>query len=153
MGFGEGELDILSVAALLHDYGKSGVDDDVLKKPGNLTTEEFAHIRQHVTFTRSILNNMHLARKYQNVPMIAASHHERLDVSGYGCGLKGSDIPFMSKIIAVADIFEALTADRHYRKAMSTEDAFVFLDKEADLQRLDQNIISALKTYWMKTQG
>jgi HD-GYP domain-containing protein (c-di-GMP phosphodiesterase class II) len=153
MGFGEGELDILSVAALLHDYGKIGVDDVVLKKPGKLTSEEFANIRQHVTFTRSILNNMHLARKYQNVPMIAASHHERLDGSGYGCGLKGPDIPFMSKLIAVADVFEALTADRHYRKAMSAEDAFVLLDKEADLQRLDQNIISALKTYWKKTQG
>jgi HD-GYP domain-containing protein (c-di-GMP phosphodiesterase class II) len=151
MGFEERELDILSVAALLHDYGKIGVEDHILKKPGALTAEEFAQIRQHVTFTRNILNKMHLARKYRDVPMIAAGHHERLDGTGYDCNLKGSDIPFMSKIIAVADVFEALTADRHYRKAMNTEDALAILDKEASLNHLDKNIIAAFKAYLMKT--
>ena len=151
MGFGESDLDILSVAALLHDYGKIGIDDQVLKKPGKLTAEEFTHIQQHVAFTGRILNNMRLARKYRNVPMIAASHHERLDGTGYGRGLKGSDTPFMSKIIAVADVFEALTADRHYRKAMSVEDAFALLDQDAERQRLDANIIAALKAYWLKS--
>ncbi len=151
LGFGESEQDILSVAALLHDYGKLGIDDQVLKKPGKLTDEEYAHIQKHVAFTRKILGNMHLSSKYRSVPLIASCHHERLDGSGYDKGLKGSDIPFMSKIIAVADIFEALTANRHYRKAMSPVEAFAILDMEADARRLDPHIVSCLKSFWTKT--
>jgi HD-GYP domain-containing protein (c-di-GMP phosphodiesterase class II) len=149
LGFRDSEVDVLSVAALLHDYGKIGTRDDILKKPGALTPEEFEHIKQHVVNTGSILRKMHLLLKYRNVPTIAESHHERLDGSGYMGGLKGHQIPFMSKIIAVADVFEALTADRHYRPAMPPDKAFAILE-EGSGTKYDANIIAAFRRYWDK---
>ncbi len=151
LGFGETDIDILSVAALLHDYGKLGVDDEILKKPGKLTQEEYDHIKQHVVITRNILEKMYFTRKYRNVPLIASTHHERLDGSGYIDGLKAQDIPFMSKIIIAADVFEALTAKRHYRDALSPEDAFEILERDAGT-KFDVNIVAALKKYWYKHQ-
>lgn len=148
LGFGEEEIDILNVAALLHDYGKLSIDDHVLKKPGKLTKEEFDHIKQHTASTRSILDKMSFVRKYKKVPLLASSHHERLDGSGYE-GLTDNQIPFMAKILAVADVFEALTAKRHYRDALSTKEAFKILDQEAG-SKLNENVIDALKNYWYK---
>ena len=147
LGFEESEIDILSIAALLHDYGKLGTDDHVLKKPSRLTNEETDHIKQHVLNTRNILKKMHFIRKYREVPLIASCHHERLDGSGYMDGLRGQDIPFMSKIIAVADVFEALTANRHYRKAISSVNAFKIMKKDIGT-KYDKNIVAALKRYW-----
>jgi HD-GYP domain-containing protein (c-di-GMP phosphodiesterase class II) len=152
LGFGEIEQDILSVAALLHDYGKLGINDYILKKQGRLTDEEYENIKQHVFITRDILNKMHFSRQYRNVPMIAASHHERLDGSGYLAGLKSEDIPFMTKIIAVADVFEALTSQRHYRDALPTKDAFAILEKESGTM-YDESVVAALKKYWYRQQG
>lgn len=152
LGFGEKEIDVLSVAALLHDYGKLGIDDNILKKPGRLTGQEIDHIKQHVVLTRKILDQMYFARKYRNVPLIASSHHERLDGSGYMNGLKGNDIPFMSKILAVADVFEALTAKRHYRDALAPEQALEIIEEDAKTQ-FDENIIHALKRYWTKQKS
>jgi len=149
LGFGESDIDILNVAALLHDYGKIGVSDSILKKPGKLTRDEYEHIKQHVKCTQNILSRMRFMRKYRNVPHIASCHHERLDGSGYGSGLKGHEIPFMSKILAVADVFEALTAERHYRCALSAEEAFRILADGIDTQ-FDGNIIRAMKDYWHK---
>jgi GAF domain-containing protein len=149
LGFGETEKDILSVAALLHDYGKLGIDDYILKKEGQLTDEEFECIKKHVVITRDILSKMHLSRLYRNVPLIASYHHERLDGSGYLDGLTSSEIPFMTKIIAVADVFEALTARRHYREALSPESAFKILDDDSGTM-YDESAISALKKYWSK---
>ena len=149
LGFGETEIEVLTVAALLHDYGKLGTSDNILKKPGKLTPEEYDHIKEHVVNTKNILNKMYLMRKYRDIPLIASSHHERLDGSGYAYGLKGHEIPFMAKIIAVADVFEALTAKRYYHDARSAEEAFDILDQEAG-SRLDENIIQSLKQYWQK---
>ena len=147
MGLNEDGLDVLNVASLLHDYGKLGIDDNILKKPGNLNREEFEHIKQHVVNTRSILDKMAFMRKYKNVPLLASSHHERLDGSGYSEGV--TDIPFMARILAVADVFEALTAERHYRRALSVEEAFEILDREAGT-KLDENVIAALRVYCRK---
>lgn len=122
-------------------------DDNILKKPGKLTSEEFEHIKQHVTNTRNILNKMYFMRKYHDVPLIASCHHERLDGSGYGDGLVAQEIPFMAKIIAGADVFEALTAKRHYREALSPEDGFKILEEDAGT-KFDENIVAALKRYW-----
>ena len=152
LGFGEIEQDILSVAALLHDYGKLGIDDYILKKQGRLTDAEYENIKQHAFITRNILNKMHFSRQYRNVPMIAASHHERLDGSGYLAGLKSEDIPFMTKIIAVADVFEALTSQRHYRDALPAKDAFAILEKESG-NMYDESVVAALKKYWHRQQG
>ena len=151
LGFKETEIDILSVAALLHDYGKIGIDDHILKKQGKLSHEEYEQIKQHVAITRKILDKMYFTRKYRSVPKIASCHHERLDGSGYMYGLKSQDIPFMAKIIAVADVFEALTAERHYHKALSPELAFNILEKDVGTM-LDANIVTALKKY-LNDQG
>ena len=144
LGFSERELDVLKVAALLHDYGKIGVDDAVLKKEGRLTAEEYEHIQHHAEMTYSILDKIFFARKYRAVPLIAGSHHEYLDGSGYPQKLTAKQIPFMSKVLTVADVFEALTADRHYRKGMTTETALAILNEGAD-KRFDRNVIAALE--------
>jgi len=146
LGLNEQELDILSVAALLHDYGKIGIDDYILKKPGKLTPEEYAQIQKHVDITYHILSKMYFARNYLKVPIIAASHHERLDGSGYSHGSRDEDIPWMGKIIAVADVYEALTANRHYRNAMSPEKAFEILKEEVSKGKLDETIVKALES-------
>jgi putative nucleotidyltransferase with HDIG domain len=150
LGFREDDIDILRVAALLHDYGKLGTDDRILKKTSELTKEEFDHIKQHILNTKSILNKMFFARKYKKVPLLASFHHERLDGSGYSEGLKDDQIPFMSKILAVADVFEALMAKRHYHDKLSPEEAFKILDQEAG-KKLHENVVAALKSYWGKT--
>jgi putative nucleotidyltransferase with HDIG domain len=152
LGFGEIEQDILSVAALLHDYGKLGIDDYILKKQGRLTEEEYERIKQHVVITREILSKMHFSRQYRNVPLIAAYHHERLNGSGYLDGLGSEDIPFMTKIIAVADVFEALTSRRHYRDALPVENAFEILEQESGTL-YDESVVAALKKYWNRQQG
>jgi len=152
LGFGEIEIDVLSVAAMLHDYGKLGTDDRILKKPGRLTPEEFEHIKQHVSNTRTILEKMYFIPRYRNVPLIAASHHERLDGTGYQLGLKGGEVPFMARILAVADVFDALTADRHYRKAMSSYEAFRILDEGVGAA-FDGHIVEALKRWWETSEG
>jgi HD-GYP domain-containing protein (c-di-GMP phosphodiesterase class II) len=146
LGFKETEIDILSVAALLHDYGKLGIDDRILKKQGKLSHEEYEQIKQHVAITQKILNKMYFTRRYRSVPKIASCHHERLDGSGYNAGLKSEDIPFMAKILATADVFEALTARRHYHEALSPELAVNIIEKDIGT-KFDENIVGALKRY------
>lgn len=149
LGFAENQIDVISVAALLHDYGKLGIDDKVLKKEGKLTKEEYEHIKSHVVFTKNILDKMYLSRMYRGVPAIASGHHERIDGSGYAWGKKGKDTPFMARIIAVADVFEALTAKRCYREALSAEEAFDIINRDTG-SKFDENIVEALKAYLEK---
>ena len=106
-------------AALLHDYGKIAVPDSILKKPGSLTDEETVILRKHVQHTRIILSSIEFDGKLEQVPVFASQHHERIDGKGYPDGLKGDEISIGGKIIAVADVFEALTAKRHYREPYS----------------------------------
>jgi len=150
LGFNDSELEVIRTAGLLHDYGKLGIDDHILKKPGKLNEAEYHEIQKHVTITRDILEKMNFARKFRNVPAIAASHHEYIDGSGYDCGLHANEIPFMAKIITVADVFESLTADRHYRPAMSTEEAISILHDGVAEGKFDGNIVSALENYLVK---
>ncbi len=153
LGFKDSEIDVVRTAGLLHDYGKLGIDDHILKKPGRLNEEEYNIIKKHVTITRNILEKMSFARKYKNVPVIAACHHECLDGSGYDYGLTSKEIPFMSKIITVADVFEALTADRHYRPALPEEKALSILQEGVDAGKYDGNIVNALRDYLEKVSG
>lgn len=147
MGFAEADLDVLRVSAILHDYGKIGVDDRVLKKNGRLDATEFAHMKQHAAITCDILDKIYFARKYRGVPLIASSHHEYLDGSGYPNGLDGSKIPFMAKILVVADVYEALTADRHYRKGIPSEQALNILDEGVNNNKFDAGVLAALRVY------
>lgn len=118
LGLGESDREKIRVAALLHDYGKIGIPDTVLKKPGRLTEEEHQLVREHTTKTRDILDRIHFEGAFRDVPEIAGCHHEKYDGSGYPGGLAGDKIPLGARIIAVADFFEAITARRHYRSPM-----------------------------------
>ncbi len=108
------------VAALLHDYGKIGIPDAILKKEGRLTEAEYEVIKTHSMQTRVILEQINFEGKYQEVPAIAGSHHEKWDGTGYPEGLKTDNIPLGARIVAVADFFEAVTSKRHYRQPMPT---------------------------------
>lgn len=123
-------MEMIRVAALLHDYGKIGVPDSILKKPGRLSLEEYETVKTHASKTRKILDQINFEGMFSQVPEIAGAHHEKMDGSGYPLGLKGDEIPIGARIIAVADFFEAITAKRHYREPMPLSFAFRLLNKE-----------------------
>jgi GAF domain-containing protein len=131
MGLDSGFTEVIRVAAQLHDYGKIGIKDSILKKEGPLTEDERREIETHAAKSEEILSQIKFYGEYQQVPYIAGSHHERLDGGGYPRGLKGDEIPFGARIIAVADFFEAITAQRHYRDPMSFEQAVELLKRES----------------------
>ena len=141
--------DMIQVAALLHDYGKIGVPDSLLKKPRKLTPEEFEVIKTHSEKTKSILNQVHFEGIFSQVPDIAGAHHEKIDGSGYPNGLSGDEIPLGAKIIAVADFFEAITAKRHYRNPMPIEKATRLLQEESGLH-FEKEIVDAFFRYYNK---
>lgn len=137
------------VAALLHDYGKIGVPDSILKKKGHLTTEEYEIIKTHTAQTRDILERINFEGKYQDVPLIAGSHHEKWNGNGYPLGLKGEDIHVGARIIAVADHFEAITSKRHYRDPMPTEIAINELVKYSG-SYFDPQVVQAFIRYYRR---
>jgi len=147
MGLLESELEILRYAALVHDQGKLSVPDYVLQKPGGLTPEEFSLMKSHAAKTELVLNAVrHLfPRRMRRIPEIASQHHERLDGSGYPKGLKGEQIPLLARIIAVADVFDALTSKRHYREPAADADVLAILRQEVERNHLDANVVDALE--------
>ena len=112
---------ILEKAAALHDIGKIGIRDSVLQKEGKLTPEEYKHIQQHVEITHHILEKIHMSEDFKQITEIACSHHEKFDGTGYYRHLKGEEIPFGGRILAVSDVFDAITSKRHYRDKMPIE--------------------------------
>ncbi len=141
--------EVIRVAALLHDYGKIGVPDAILKKPGRLTREEYEIVKTHAMKSRHILEQIHFSGTLSMVPEIVGAHHEKVDGSGYPLGLKGDQIPLGARIIAVADVFEAITAKRHYRDPMSGDGAFNLLEKERGIH-FEDRIVDAFRTYYLK---
>jgi response regulator RpfG family c-di-GMP phosphodiesterase len=121
MNLTESELEVLKYAAQLHDIGKIGIRDTVLLKNGRFTDEERREMNSHPLKTRDILDNFHFPRTLKQVPAIAAHHHEKFNGEGYPFGVKGEDIPLGSRIMAVADVFDALTSPRDYPKYTGTE--------------------------------
>lgn len=123
---GEDDAGLLALrrAGLLHDIGKLGVSSAILDKAGRLTDEEFAQVRMHARFTEEILGRISLLAE---IAPAAASHHERIDGGGYHRGLRGDAIPQGGRILAVADVFDALTADRPYRAGMPLADALAIM--------------------------
>lgn len=142
--------EVIRVAALLHDYGKIGVPDAILKKPGRLTREEYDIVKTHVMKSRHILEQINFRGKLSQVPEIVGAHHEKADGSGYPFGLRGDAIPLGARIIAVADFFEAITAKRHYRDPLPLDVAFHLLEKEREIH-FDKDIVDAFKSYYHKT--
>jgi HD-GYP domain-containing protein (c-di-GMP phosphodiesterase class II) len=116
----------LEFAGRMHDIGKITIPDSILKKPGKLTDDEWVIMKNHTINGYQILRS---ADKYSNLADYALTHHERWDGHGYPKGLKGEDIPLFSRIIAIADAYEAMTADRPYRKAMDPKDAIKELNR------------------------
>jgi putative nucleotidyltransferase with HDIG domain len=125
------EMRLIEFGALLHDIGKLGIDDRILRKPESLTTEEWYIIRKH---TIKGANIVRLIPSLQNTADLILYHHEHHDGKGYPEGLKGDQIPVGSQIIAVADAFETMTTDRAYRTAMTIEQAIAELKKNSGTQ-------------------
>jgi HD-GYP domain-containing protein (c-di-GMP phosphodiesterase class II) len=144
--------DMIRVSASLHDYGKIGVDDAILKKPGRLDDNEYEHIKTHVDKTKKILNQVNFEGVYKEVPEIAASHHEKIDGTGYPRGLNGDQIPLGGKIIAVADVFEALTSRRHYRDPMPINEAFDHVVERIGTH-FDESCVEAFIEYYNKNEA
>lgn len=118
LGMNEKELEQLHTLGLLHDIGKIGIPDNVLLKPARLDEDEFAIMKTHTTVGGQILSSI---RSIQNIAAGAMYHHERYDGKGYPEGLKGEEIPYEARIIAVADAYDAMTSNRVYRKQLSDE--------------------------------
>ncbi len=134
-------------AGLVHDYGKIGVDDQVLRKPGKLTDDEFEAIKQHPQTTHDILARIHFPEGLEEIPYIAAVHHERLDGKGYPFGLAGDQFPIAGQIIGIADVFDALTQVRHYRTPMPMERVLAILE-EGRGSRWQGHVLDAFLEYF-----
>ncbi|MBX3648225.1 MAG: two-component system response regulator [Dokdonella sp.] len=130
LGMPEDDVRILTLAAPLHDIGKIGVPDSILLKRGSLTDEEMAAMRKHPLIGFEILRDSQ-SRFVQTGAQIALRHHERWDGSGYPDGLKGEQIPLNARIVAIADVFDALTSERPYKRAWSNQEAFSYLKEHS----------------------
>jgi HD-GYP domain-containing protein (c-di-GMP phosphodiesterase class II) len=141
LGADAGTLRDLRRAALLHDVGKLAVSNRILDKPARLTAAEFAKVREHPVVTEEILARVpgceHLAH-------VAAAHHERLDGGGYPRGMAGAELTMPMRLLAIADVYEALTSDRPYRGALSSNEALAIMRAEVPA-RLDREAFAALE--------
>lgn len=118
IGMNAKDIGLLAKAATLHDIGKIGIRDSVLQKEGKLTDEEYKHIQEHVRITHNILNRIYMSQDFRIITEMACSHHEKWDGTGYCRHLKGEEITLGGRILAVADVFDAITSKRHYRDKM-----------------------------------
>lgn len=132
------DLDILRVGAALHDIGKIGIPDEILNKPGKLTTQEYDIVKLHPVAGVRIVEPLRSVR--QSLPLIRW-HHERPDGKGYPDGLFGGAIPTMVKILSVADVYDALSSTRPYRAKMPTEQCLAILRREAEGGGLDPELV------------
>lgn len=135
------DLDTLRDAARLHDIGKIGISDDILHKKDKLSSEEKIIMNKHPQIGDGIVKPLKSLRHIVN-PI--RHHHEFLDGTGYPDGLKGEDIPMITRILTVADIFDALTTNRSYRKALSIEMTKSELDSMAQMGKIDKNVVNTL---------
>lgn len=138
--------DDLGIAATLHDIGKVGVPDHILLKPGRLTPEEFEEIKKHTTYGHNILSKL-LKRLPDNAflklaDIIAYGHHEKWDGSGYPRGLKGDEIPIPGRLMAIADVYDAIVSPRVYKPPMSHEEAVEFIRSQSG-RHFDPDVVAA----------
>jgi len=156
LGLSEKECDEIEYAAPMHDIGKIGIQDKILLKPGKFEKDEWTSMQRHTLIGHAILSNSQ-SRYIQTGSIIALNHHERFDGSGYPNGISGKDIPLVARIVAVADVYDALISRRPYKLAWSPANAQDYLHKhagsqfdpicvEAFFERLD-NITEIHKTF------
>ncbi|MBE5882205.1 MAG: HD-GYP domain-containing protein [Lachnospiraceae bacterium] len=141
-GFSHEDLMILAKGTILHDVGKVDLNESILLKAASLTPEEFSHIKEHSTFGYTLLKQNDLLPEEARI--IALQHHERLDGSGYPNGLKGDEIHPYAQIAAVADMFDALTTVRCYRKSLSNHKAYKILTEDAAAGKLNKHLVDCL---------
>lgn len=149
LGLPEEEADIIEQAGHVHDIGKAGIDTVVLSKEGRLTADEWDQMRQHPALGASVVSRF---AAYRHGSRFVRHHHERWDGTGYPDCLTGEQIPLGSRIIAVADTFDALTSSRPYREAMSIEAAIVILEDGAGRQ-WDPRVVTAMTAYLRELHG
>lgn len=143
LGLPAGQVTLLRHAAPLHDVGKLAIPDCILLKPGRLTAEEFEVMKTHAELGARLLSSGS-SRVLQTAAVIAATHHERWDGAGYPNGLAGEAIPLVGRIVAVADVFDALTHDRPYKSAWSVQLAFAEIERSAGGQ-FDPRVVQAFQ--------
>lgn len=145
MGLASDDLETLRLAASMHDIGKIGIDDAILRKPGRLSSEEFAQIKRHPEYGGEIL--LHVKGLRHIVPLVRG-HHERYDGKGYPDGLKAEEIPLLARIIAVADAFDAMISHRPYRRALPLDQALAEINDNKGAQfdpRCAVSLLNALR--------
>ena len=133
LGLSERECEEIEYAAPMHDIGKIGIEDSILLKPGKFDQTEWSVMQTHTTIGHAILSDSQ-SRYIQTGSIIALNHHERFDCTGYPNGLAGKNIPLVARIVAVADVYDALVSTRPYKQAWSVDDAQDYLEKHAGTQ-------------------
>lgn len=146
LGLPAADIEWLRVAGLLHDVGKIGTPEAILCKTGKLDPDEFEQMKLHAAYSRRILSRIEFIGEYRDIERIAPAHHEKLDGSGYPDGLTAERIPIKARILAVADIYHALTQNRQYRPGMPMEKALAVIEKMTPRQ-LDGDCFRALKRF------
>ena len=128
------DTDLFIMSSKLHDIGKISIRDDILMKPGKLTDEEFEQVKKHAAFGREIIEKIEDYTKesdfLKHAKLLAGSHHEKWDGSGYPCGLKGEEIPLQARLMAIVDVYDVMLHDRPYKKAMSHESVIEIIKNE-----------------------
>jgi len=146
LGLPPAEQELLLEASPMHDIGKVGTPDHILLKPGRLTPDEFNVMKQHASIGYEILRDS-LSPLLQCAAVLALAHHEKFDGSGYPQGLAGAAIPLYGRIVAVADVFDALTSERPYKKAWTLEAAVDFLNSNSG-SHFDPACVAAFLAAW-----
>lgn len=141
LGLPQAQVDLMMRAAPLHDVGKIGITDAILLKPDKLTDDEFSAMKEHAAIGAKMLSGS-TSPWLRMAEEIALSHHERWDGRGYPQKLSGEDIPLVGRIVAVADVFDALTHERPYKKAWAVEDAVAEIESKSGTQ-FDERVVNA----------
>ncbi len=146
MGLSPDEQELILQAAPMHDVGKIGTPDHILLKPGKLTPEEYDEMKRHTVIGHELLSGSE-SRVFQTAAIIAVAHHEKFDGSGYPYGLEGESIPVLGRIVAVADVFDALTSVRPYKDAWTLEKAEAYL-RDSSGSHFDPACVEAFFAVW-----
>ncbi|MCL2873468.1 MAG: response regulator [Defluviitaleaceae bacterium] len=129
------DIELLLQSAQLHDVGKISIDDSILRKPGKLTQEEFEKIKEHTEIGQRIIEGIEIRTSHraflEQAKILAVTHHEKWDGSGYPNSLKGEEIPLQGRLMAIADVYDALISDRPYKKAFTHAQAVEIIKKDS----------------------